>query len=141
MDNRKYSLRVEECAKVLDQYWDTEMHADVLPALMAAAVEIADERWDAEQALRAEYDYFNGPIWSWFGLSYCSYMVIPRAVLCSMPVEWQKKMVDLINQVPKTLDWPEDDDYTVQLRDERGRFKTDPLANYKYQTDVVRKER
>jgi hypothetical protein len=35
----------------------------------------------------------------WFGLSYASWLTIPRIVLESMPEEWQCKMVELINDL------------------------------------------
>jgi hypothetical protein len=37
-------------------------------------------------------------LWGWFGLSYSSYLVIPRVLLHEMPDEWQGKMAKLLQQ-------------------------------------------
>ena len=69
-------------------------------------------------------------IHNWFGLTYSNYLVIPRILMQEMPEAWQRKMVDLLNEAGET--WEHDDNYTVQLKDKRGRFIKDPLAAYKY---------
>lgn len=75
----------------------------------------------------------SSPMWDWFGLSYSSYLVLPRSLLCGMPEEWQVKMVALIDEMRKTYDSNKiDDNYDVILRDEKGRFKADPLSNYRH---------
>ncbi len=66
----------------------------------------------------------------WFGLTYANYLVLPRILMQEMPDEWQEKMVALLNEAQETF--CHDDNYTVQLRNKKGRFVTDPLANYKY---------
>lgn len=80
----------------------------------------------------SDFSYFDGPVWSWFSLSYAAYAVMPRAVLCMMPVDWQKRFVALMDELTETLTWNGTSDYTVQIRDKNGRFADDPLANYKY---------
>lgn len=45
----------------------------------------------------------------WFSLSYANYLVLPRSVLQSMPDEWQKQFVLLLNEAQETFDhleWP-----------------------------------
>ena len=77
--------------------------------------------------------YFNGPMWDWFELSYSSYLVIPRALLCGMPKEWQAKMVALLDEARETYDTDKiEDNYSVTLRDERGRFRRDQFADYRH---------
>lgn len=39
------------------------------------------------------------PIHDMFGLSYSNYLVLPRSILQSMPVNWQKKFVKLIDEM------------------------------------------
>ena len=49
------------------------------------------------------------PIHEWFELSYSNYLVIPRSVLQSMPVEWQDRFVAALEEMGKAfgyLDWP-----------------------------------
>lgn len=74
----------------------------------------------------------TGPMWKWFGLSYSSYLVIPRSLLCGMPTEWQEKFAKLLDECREHYsDKNIEDGYVVKLRGEKGRFKKDPLANYK----------
>ena len=71
------------------------------------------------------------PIHRFFGLSYASYLVLPRTVLQSMPPDWQRRLVSLMHEVEAELGgFPEEGSYTVNLRDDRGRWMHDPLADY-----------
>jgi hypothetical protein len=71
------------------------------------------------------------PVHDFFELSYASYLVLPRSVLQSMPIPWQKKFVKLMNQADKLIGgFPDNGYYTVYLRDEKGRFIKDTLADY-----------
>lgn len=75
---------------------------------------------------------FSEPIHSWFELSYANYLTVPRTALQSMPTEWQAKFVALLDELDDTLEWrPANGRYYVQLRDARGRYVEDPLADYK----------
>ncbi len=75
----------------------------------------------------------GGPIHGWFGLTYSSYLVLPRALLQEMPTEWQRRFVDSIEEIRDYFDCGEvEDDYMVKLRDKDGRFKTDPLGQYRH---------
>lgn len=59
------------------------------------------------------------------------FMTIPRSVLQSMPGEWQSKFVGLLRELDRTIDWrPEEGQYWVQLKDDRGRYVDDPLMDY-----------
>lgn len=63
------------------------------------------------------------PIHRWFSLSYAQYLTIPRSVLQSMPVEWQRRFVACLQQLDEAIDWmPEQGQYRVQL------YETDPEA-------------
>lgn len=71
-------------------------------------------------------------IHGWFGLSYASYLVLQRTVLQSMPQEWQRKFVALLEELDST-EWAEEIPrmgYTVLTRDSRGRIMRDPLRDY-----------
>lgn len=75
----------------------------------------------------------DGPIHDAFGLSYASYLVIPRTVLQSMPLDWQARFVALVNETHERFPgreppWPAG--WRVHLKDERGRFMRDDLAHY-----------
>lgn len=72
------------------------------------------------------------PIHGYFGLSYANYLVMPRSVLQSMPIDWQEKFVELLNSIPETID--EDFEpvggYFVQARDDDGSYAEDLYSNY-----------
>lgn len=77
--------------------------------------------------------YFNGPMWNWFGLSYSSYLVLPRTLMCGMPGEWQTRMAALLNEMREIYDCDQiNDNYTVTLKGARNRFTSDPLADYRH---------
>ena len=69
------------------------------------------------------------PIHNWFELTYANYLAIPRSVLQSMPDEWQKKFVLLMDELDETIDWRRPG-IRVTLHDERGRFVRDELVDY-----------
>lgn len=66
----------------------------------------------------------------WFGLSYCSYLVLPRSVLQSMSPEWQRQFISLIQEIQETLDVSDMPSYTVNARDENNKFIHDPFQDY-----------
>lgn len=75
-----------------------------------------------------EDDYIH----NWFGLTYANYLVLPRSILQSMDAEWQKKMVELLDELnEKIIDegiilMPE---YSVEAID-NDKIITDPYQNY-----------
>lgn len=77
--------------------------------------------------------HVDDPIHIWFGLTYSSYLVLHRSVLCAMPLEWQEKMVALLEEMDETIDSSKlISNFTVQVRGEKGRFIQDPYANYRH---------
>ena len=77
----------------------------------------------------------NEPIHHWFGLTYSAYLVIPRVALQSMPPEWQRKFVALLDEAEETLDlgdvtptWPAS--YAVNIRNPDGKFAVDDARDY-----------
>jgi hypothetical protein len=69
---------------------------------------------------------------NWFGLTYCSYLAIPRSVMQSMPGDWQLRMVALLDEMRDRCDaaritWPMTE---VRVRGSDGRFQPDPLCDY-----------
>ena len=80
-----------------------------------------------------EDEYYHGPVWESAMLNRTSYFVLTKRELCSMPSEWQQRFVDLINEAEAALDITNTfREYRVQLVDPRGRFLTDPLADYRH---------
>jgi hypothetical protein len=71
------------------------------------------------------------PIHTWFELSYANYLTVPRSALQSMPVEWQRKLAALLEELDHSIDWrPQEGRYFVQLKNGQGRFMEDPLSDY-----------
>ena len=73
----------------------------------------------------------------WFGLTYASYLVMPRSVLQSMPQEWQQRFVQCLREIEETIDWeslpPMPSNYVVMLKDHvTGKWLTqdDPYRQY-----------
>lgn len=76
--------------------------------------------------------YTGGAVWQFFGLTRSSYLVLPRRALCSMPLDWQTRFVALLEEARAALpDEVHGAEYTVQLRGNGGRFKRDPMGDYR----------
>lgn len=43
-------------------------------------------------------------LWDWFGLSYASWLTLPRIMMHEMPDEWQNKMAELLDEWDETWD-------------------------------------
>lgn len=75
------------------------------------------------------------PIHGWFGLSYASWLVLPRVVMEAMPQEWQARMVDLLREIDSTYDWlPRNSSPHVVFRDSLGYYASIPreLSQYRW---------
>ncbi len=58
----------------------------------------------------------DDPVHEWFEMSYAQYLTVPRSVLQSMPVEWQKRFVKCLEELDRAIDWrPETGCYRVGL--------------------------
>jgi hypothetical protein len=93
--------------------------------------------------------FSDTPIHDAFGLSYDSYYVMPRLVLESMPVDWQKQFLLLNDEVFKYLKYKdpaycvlrcphEREKYNYEsgelepCTDDCPRYVFDPLSNYRH---------
>ena len=78
-----------------------------------------------------EFEYED--ISHWFELSYAQFLTVPRLVMESMPIEWQKKMAKLLGKMDDTFDWrPKEGKYWVKLKDGNGRYTHAPLNDYRH---------
>ncbi|NER82767.1 MAG: hypothetical protein F6K42_25070 [Leptolyngbya sp. SIO1D8] len=74
----------------------------------------------------------DSPIHVWFELSYAQYLTIPRAVLQSMPQDWQCRFVACLEELDSTFDWrPDEGNYWVYLSEESATECNDPLSDYR----------
>ena len=75
------------------------------------------------------------PVHRWFGLTYANYLVLPRAVLQSMPAEWQEKFVKLLEEADAACERakvPSPHGYHVQPVNGKGRYATDVVPHYRH---------
>lgn len=81
--------------------------------------------------------FCNQDVHGWFGLSYSSYLVLPRSLMQEMPAAWQHAMVALLERMHE--EFPEEfSGYAVFKRDrDAGRFVKDPLRNYRYPSQTA----
>ena len=73
-------------------------------------------------------------LWDWFGLSYASWLTLPRVLRHEMPDEWQSKMSDLLREYDEHWDFSGIESGTrVQLTEGGNLIKTpDWLKNYRH---------
>jgi hypothetical protein len=45
-----------------------------------------------------QWERHNGPVHKHFGLTYAEYMVLPRVMLHSMPLDWQERFVAILRE-------------------------------------------
>lgn len=70
---------------------------------------------------------------TWFGLSYASYLTLPRVLMECMPDEWQGRMAALLREYDDAWpNWPDGMDTRVQIT-MRGRLVKTPewIINYR----------
>lgn len=72
-------------------------------------------------------------LWGWFGLSYASWLTVPRVLMHEMPDEWQGKMADLLHEYedafPNQSHLPET--YVTAKRDNKFVKFPDWVLNYR----------
>jgi hypothetical protein len=82
--------------------------------------------------------YNHGPIHTWFGLNYSSYLVLQRSVLQAMPAEWQERFVGMLHEIGATLDVDDMPAYWVRAKD-GNRFLRDRFSNYRRPEPIRRR--
>ena len=70
------------------------------------------------------------PTQEMFGLTYASYLVLPRVILQSMPLDWQKDFAALIEKLETAAQGLNLPDYHVNAVNENGNFIRDDLRDY-----------
>jgi len=87
-------------------------------------------------------DESNSSVHDWFELSYAHFLTVPRLVMESMPLDWQRKMAELLTEMDDTFDWrPTEGRYWVKLKDDHGHFSEAPLDDYRHGSiEHLRKE-
>jgi hypothetical protein len=60
------------------------------------------------------YERTQGPVHEWFGLTYANFAVQHRARLQSMPLEWQRRFVYLMEELAAAYDGQPDPEFEVK---------------------------
>lgn len=75
----------------------------------------------------------NEELQRWFGLSYASWLTMPRVFMEAMPNEWQQKMADLLNEYDEAIVNPPDLGTRVQVTKDGKMVKTPKwVINYRH---------
>lgn len=71
--------------------------------------------------------------WDYFGLSYASWLVLPRVALQSMSPQWQAQFFALVQELTETLEYPEGytDEFTVIMR-KGNKFVKNVFPHYRH---------
>lgn len=76
-------------------------------------------------------DPHGDDIHGWFELTYANYLVLERTLLQSMPGDWQRRMVECLEELRIHFEGlPKSPMFHVQARDLDGRFMRDPVPHY-----------
>lgn len=75
--------------------------------------------------------YVESPIHGWFELTYASYLVLPRVLLQEMPLEWQEKMVKLLEEMEEEFPNIQGGSYRV-LKTKNGKLVKTPEWEINY---------
>jgi hypothetical protein len=51
-----------------------------------------------KKLIKKDIVQIDDDLWTWFGLSYASWLTMPRVLMHEMPNEWQKKMAKLLKE-------------------------------------------
>jgi hypothetical protein len=76
--------------------------------------------------------YVESPVHGWFELSHASWLTLPRVLMEAMPLDWQKKMVALLEEYQAAFPNQSDIGTRVQItRDGRLTKMPEWLTSYR----------
>ncbi len=82
-----------------DELWQGDEQAVPIDALPVPLLWRDNGTGEVYLAPKSAEDPGGEPVHEWFGLTYSSYQVLPRVLMQSMPVAWQRQMVGLLEQL------------------------------------------
>jgi hypothetical protein len=84
----------------------------------------------ADEIKQSGYD----ALWGWFGLSYASFLTMPRVMMHAMPDDWQARMAQLCEEWDATWCNQPDIGSRVQVTDGKGKLIKTPrwILNYRH---------
>jgi hypothetical protein len=70
----------------------------------------------------------------YFGLSYASWLVMPRVFMAAMPEEWRIKMAELLHEFDDSWEWPPELGQWIVSHKVDGRFAPIPewMSQYRH---------
>lgn len=73
-------------------------------------------------------------LWGWFGLSYASFLTLPRVLMHEMPDDWQGRMAELLREYDDTFPYRLEVGSRVMATTPNGKFTTWPewMLNYRH---------
>jgi hypothetical protein len=72
-------------------------------------------------------------LWNWFGLSYSTWITLPRVLVHEMPDDWQARMYDLMQEWENTWDFSEmPSPYVLARKDNKFTKWPAWLLNYRH---------
>lgn len=80
---------------------------------------------------------------TWFGLSYSNYLVLQRALMESMPEDWQDRFVKLLEEMEEYYGYPDIPSrfmVKVRARKDDGSFIPDPVPHYRHAPKLTKKD-
>lgn len=114
----------------------TDSASDLITPEFRAECEAFDRRVDE---LRAEiesqplYIRRDGPVHAWFGLTYAGWLTVPRVALQVMPLSWQQRFADLMEEADALVEVDMPHQVIVSGKDPSGRFVSiQGLSNYRH---------
>ena len=118
-----------------DARWLRKAHEVARRLLVSSAGRSAPPRTGGPFAEgEAGGDPREGPMHDWFGLSYSSYLVLPRVVIQSMPIAWQVQFVGLLDAARSACEAAGvalAESYYVKLIGADGRLAEEDLPHYR----------
>ncbi len=85
------------------------------------------------QSVETSHYEYRTDLQAWFGLSYASWLTIPRVLLEAMPSEWQKRMARLLHEYDEAIVNPPELSTTIRITANGKLVKTPEwLNNYRH---------
>lgn len=84
---------------------------------------------------RERFELGHDALWGWFGLSYASWLTLPRVLMHEMPDDWQARMAQLLAEYDEAWSIPEQYQCETMVSAKRnGKFVRLPslLLNYRH---------
>lgn len=127
-----------KCLEAADEPFEIWLKTVCFEKPTPEAYDLAKEAWkaghDHDPSKPLTIETGKERLWSFFGLSYASWLTIPRVMLHEMSNEWQVKLADLLEEYDLTFSNQPNIGTRVQVTDLNGKLIKTPawLSNYRH---------